>query len=149
MLGVVLPRGAELPPVDQASALAPQSSLDRVPLERGVVDFPPLLPAAQASAFSPHSLEVSPPDGLVFGVVLATFLLEVVEAQALVAAFQSSGSLLGGAAERDVVLEPFVLVDQESAAIPHSDVSVAGFLDEPDTVEKQFVHDLQSGHHIN
>lgn len=57
--------------------------------------------------------------------------VDVVEAQALVAAFQSSGSLLGGAAERELDFDPLVLDAQASVAAPQSELSVDGFLDEP------------------
>lgn len=126
-LGVPLPRGLPL----EAPPLDPQSSPALDPLDREVV-LPPLEFAAKASAFSPQSLDGSVLAGLEFGVVFAAARVDVVEAQALVAAFQSSGSLLAGAADREVLLDPLLVVDaQASAAAPHSDASVAGFLDDP------------------
>jgi hypothetical protein len=109
-LGVVLPRGAELPPDAHASALAPQSSLEA-----------PLLDA-----------------GLVLGVVFAAVRLDVTEPQALVAAFQSSGSLLAGAAERDVeVFEPLAVLPSPQSSTGASHDSVAAPLDEPDTTRNK------------
>lgn len=103
-LGVVLPRGAELPPEAQASALAPQSSFEA-----------PLLAAGLA-------------------VVFAAVRLEVTDPQALVAAFQSSGSLLTGAAERDVeVLEPLEVLPTPQSSTGASHDSVGAPLDEPES----------------
>lgn len=104
-LGVVLPREVELPPEDaQASAEAPQSS-----------------PAAAAPLA----------DGLELGVVFAAVRLEVTEPQAFVAAFQSSGSLPAGAADRDVeVLEPLAVLPSPQSSATASHESEAP-LDEP------------------
>ena len=42
------------------------------------------------------------------------------------------GSLLPGDSERDVDFEPFMLDPQKFAVNPHSDESVAGFIEEPE-----------------
>jgi hypothetical protein len=90
-----------------------------------------LLPEeAQASALAPQSSLLAA--GL--GVVFAAVRLEVTEPQALVAAFQSSGSLLEGAAEREVeVLEPLEVLPTPQSSTGLSHDSVVGPLDEPET----------------
>lgn len=100
-LGVVLPRPEEVVPDAQASAEAPQSSPEATPVA----------------------------DDLELGVVFAAVRLDVTEPQAFVAAFQSSGSLLAGAADRDV-LEPLAVLPTPQSSATASHESEAP-LDEP------------------
>ena len=133
-LGVVV---LELLPLAQASAADPQSSPPPDDLAagaaRGVVGLL-LVPDAQASALAPQSSFVAPLPSADLAVVFAAVLLEVTDPQALVAAFQSSGSLLAGAAERDVeVLEALEVLPTPQSSTGASHDSVGAPLDEPES----------------
>lgn len=120
LLGVFLPLLEKFLEEDHESVLVPQSSTFAVELLIRELVLLLVLPldmlVLHASASIPHSL-VSVTDGRLLKDLLL-LRLAVVEAQAFVAAFQSSGSLPTGGAERETDL---VALLQESAATCQSE----------------------------